>query len=215
MFLRVSTVLIAIAALGVADTLTLRSGEVVRGEYLGGDARHVRMAVGDRVDTYLIDDIADLAFGGGQHLSSDNDRREERRDERREERREAPRDNGVRDAPSPDQPGPAVSGTLIPAGTSITVRMIEGVNSDQTRVGQTFRASVDEPVLVDGQIAIPRGADATVKLVEDQQSGKIQGKTVLTLVLSEVLVNGRMLDLSSGDVSQASGSRGARSAKVI
>ena len=108
-----------------------------------------------------------------------------------------------------------MSGTLIPAGTSITVRMIEGVNSEQTRVGQTFRASVDEPVMVDGQVAIPRGADATVKLVEDQQSGKIQGKTVLTLVLQEVLVNGRMLDLTSGDVSQASGSRGARSAKVI
>jgi hypothetical protein len=207
MFLRVSTVLLAIAALGVADTLTLRNGQVVRGEYLGGDARHVRMAVGDRVDTYLIDDVADLAFGGGQRSSSDNDRREERRDERR--------DNGVRDAPSADQPGPAVSGTLIPAGTSITVRMIEGVNSEQTRVGQTFRASVDEPVMVDGQVAIPRGADATVKLVEDQQSGKIQGKTVLTLVLQEVLVNGRMLDLTSGDVSQASGSRGARSAKVI
>jgi hypothetical protein len=205
MFLRVSTVLLAITALGVADTLTLRNGQVVRGEYLGGDARHVRMAVGDRVDTYLIDDVADLAFGGEQRLSSD--RREERRDERR--------DNGVRDAPSADQPGAAVSGTLIPAGTSITVRMIEGVNSDQTRVGQTFRASVDEPVLVDGQIAIPRGADATVRLVEDQQSGKIQGKTVLTLVLQEVLVNGRMLDLTSGDVSQASGSRGARSAKVI
>jgi len=30
-----------------------------------------------------------------------------------------------------------------------------------------------------------------------------------------VMVNGRMIDISTGDVSQASGSRGARTAKVV
>jgi hypothetical protein len=81
---------------------------------------------------------------------------------------------------------------VIPIGTSITVRMIDSMNSEQSRLGETFRASVDEPVMVDGQVVVPRGADALTKLV-----------------------NGRMIDLTSGDVSQSSGSRGARSAKVI
>jgi hypothetical protein len=207
MFLRVSTFLLAIAALSGADTLTLRSGQVVRGEYLGGDARHIKMAVDDRVETYSVEDVADLSFGGGQRTSSDNDRRNADR-----------RDNGLRDAPpagQPVAPAPATTGMVIPAGTSITVRMIDAVNSQQTRLGETFRASIDEPVMVDGQVAIPRGADAVTKLVEDQQSGKIEGKTVLTLVLQQVLVNGRMVDITTGDVSQSSGSRGARSAKVI
>src|ERR1035438_5986300 len=140
MFLRVSTVLLAIAALGVADTLTLRSGQVVRGEYLGGDARHVKMAVGDRVETYSVEDVSDLSFGSGQNMSSDNDRR----------------DNVVQAAP-PDQSSavqpPAAlataagSGVVIPICTSITVRMIDSVNSEQSRLGETFRASVDEPVI--------------------------------------------------------------------
>jgi len=205
MFLRVSMVLAAIAALGVADTLTLRSGQVVRGEYLGGDARHVKMAVGDRVETYSVEDVSGLSFVGGERMSSDND---QRNDNDRH-------DNGVREAPPSGQPPAAVSGVVIPVGTSITVRMIDSVNSQQSRLGETFRASVDEPVMVDGQTVVPRGADAITKLVEDQQSGKIEGKTVLTLVLQQVLVNGRMVDLTSGDVSQSSGSRGARSAKVI
>ena len=208
MFLRISMVLLALAALGVADSLTLRSGQIVRGEYLGGDARHIKMAVGDRVETYSVEDVSDLSFGNGQRMSSDSDRRDnnDRRDNR---------DNGVREVPSTGQAPAAVSGTVVPDGTSITVRMIDPVNSEQSRLGDTFRASVDEPVMVDGQVAIPRGADAITKLVEDQQSGKIAGKTVLTLVLQQVLVNGRMVDLTSGDVSQSSGSRGARSAKVI
>ena len=203
MFLRVSTVLLAIAAFGAADTLTLRSGQVVRGEYLGGDARHVKMAVGDRVETYSVEDVSDLSFGGGQNMSSDNARRDN-------VAQAAPPDQ-----PATAQPAAAASGAVIPIGTSITVRMIDSVNSEQSRLGETFHASVDEPVMVDGQVVVPRGADALTKLVEDQQSGKIAGKTVLTLVLQQVLVNGRMIDLTSGDVSQSSGSRGARSAKVI
>lgn len=216
MLTRVATVLIAVAALGAADTLTLRSGQVVRGEYLGGDARHVRMAVGDRVETYSIEELADLQFGATQKFSGDR-RDYDRRDSDRDSDR---RDSGIREAPALNPPAdtvsqPSMAGTVIPVGTSITIRMIDSINSDQTRLGETFRASVDEPVSVDGQVVIARGGDAVVKLVEDKESGKLEGRAVLTLVLQQVMSNGRMIDLSTGDVSQSSGSRGARSAKVI
>ena len=66
-----------------------------------------------------------------------------------------------------------VAGIQIPAGTPITVRMIDAVDSKVAHLGQTFRASMDEPVMINGQTVIPRGADAMAKLVEDQQSGQI------------------------------------------
>ena len=211
MFLRFTAVLLAIAAFAAADTLTLRNGQVVRGEYVGGDARHIKMAVGDRVETYNVDEISDLQFGGGQRLPDNNqDRDRDRRDDRRDERRDE-----AQLPPPPPPPPPSSAGLQIPTGTLLTVRMIDAVDSEKTRLGETFRASVDEPVLVDGQTVIPRGADAVAKLVEDTQSGKITGKTVLTLSLMQVMVNGRMVDVSTGDVSQASSSRGARSGKVI
>jgi hypothetical protein len=108
-----------------------------------------------------------------------------------------------------------VAGIQIPAGTPITVRMIESVDSRVAHLGQTFRASVDEPVLVNGQTVIPRGADALAKLVVDQQSGKFEGKTILTLALTDITINGQMIDTTTGNVSQASSSRGARTAKVV
>ena len=210
MFLRISAALLLIAALGAADTLTLRSGQVVRGQYLGGDARRIKIAVGDRVETYSVEDVADLAFGGGQRVSSGDD------SSANNPPAAPPQDPpATQSATSTQPPAAATNGPLVPVGTTITVRMIDAVNSDQSRVGETFRASVDEPLMVDGQTVVPRGADAVTKLVEDQESGKIAGKTILTLVLQQVLVNGKMVDLSTADVSQASGSRGARSAKVI
>jgi hypothetical protein len=202
MFLRVTTLIIAIATFCSADTLTLRSGRVVHGQYLGGDARQIRMAVGDRVDAFDVAEVSNLQFGGGEKLSSEDSPRQRQEPPPQERYSSPPQQN-------------AAYATEIPTGTPITVRMIDGVDSEQTRLGQTFRASVDEPVLVNGQTVIQRGADCVVKLVEDKESGKFAGRTVLTLALQQVMANGRMVDITTGDVSQASGSRGARTAKVV
>ena len=211
MLLRVTTLAIAIAAVCSADSLTLRSGRVVHGQYLGGDARQIRMAVGDRVDTFEVGEVSNLQFGGGERLSSEESAPPPRL------RPEEPREERYSQPPERYSPPPQNSayGNQIPTGTPITVRMIDGVDSEQTRLGQTFRANVDEPVIVDGQTLIPRGADCVVKLVEDRESGKFAGRTVLTLALQQVQANGRMIDVTTGDVSQASGSRGARTAKVV
>ena len=215
MLLRVTTVILSIAAICSADSLTLRSGRVVHGQFLGGDARQIRMAVGDRVDTFDVADVSNLQFGGGERLSSE-----------RENSGPPPQQQQTYNGPPPLQPqspaygGPAPQqnttyGAQIPSGTPIIVRMIDAVDSEQSRLGQTYRASVDEPVELNGQTVISRGADCVVKLVEDKESGKFAGRTVLTLDLQQVQVNGRMIEVTTGDVSQASGSRGARTAKVV
>jgi hypothetical protein len=220
MLLRVTAVIFSIATLCSADSLTLRSGRVVHGQFLGGDARQIRMAVGDRVDTFDVADVSNLQFGGGERLSSE-----------RENSGPPPQQQTYNGPPPRQETAPPLQpqsqayggppqqntayGAQIPNGTPITVRMIDGVDSEQTRLGQTFRASVDEPVEVNGQTVISRGADCVVRLVEDKESGKFAGRTVLTLDLQQVQVNGRMIDVTTGDVSQASGSRGARTAKVV
>ncbi len=210
MLLRLTSLILTLAVFGSADTLTLRSGRVVQGQYLGGDARHVRIDLGDRVDTYSVDEIESLQFSLGQKLTTSADPAPPRY-----ERQPDPPLPPPTTARSSDRDRDRDFAQQIPIGTTITVRMIDSVNSEETRLGQTFQASVDEPVVVNGETVIPRGADAVTKLVEDQQSGKFQGRTVLTLVLQQVMIDGRMMDISTGDVSQESSSRGARSAKVV
>ena len=103
----------------------------------------------------------------------------------------------------------------LPAGTSIVVRMIDGVDSDTARVGQTFSASLDEPVTnSSGETLIPRGTDAVVKLVDSKESGKFTGRAELTLSLQSVRVDGRSVDINTQSVSRESSSRGERTAKV-
>jgi hypothetical protein len=107
----------------------------------------------------------------------------------------------------------ATANTELPAGTNIVIRMIDGVDSEVNRLGQTFAASIDEPVIVNSQQVIARGADVVVKLVDEKESGRLTGRSELTLDLVSVKVNGQMVDLNTQTVSQAGGSQTASTVK--
>jgi hypothetical protein len=163
------------------------------------------MDLGDHVQTYPLDQISTVQFDSGAPPVN------------------APPANAVAGTATggtyPDVNAAANTqaplGITIPANTIVTVRMIDPVDSDSSSLGRTYRASVDEPVMVNGQTVIPRGADVVTKVVQDQQSGKIEGRTMVGLALQTISINGQPVDVTSQEVSKASGSRGERSAKVI
>jgi hypothetical protein len=204
--MRTFCVLLILATTGLADTLYLKDGRIVGGTYLGGTARQVRMDLGDRVGSYDVADVARIEFQSAAAPAPSPKPREETRD----------RPRLVRPEPDSTTSQSSSAGSLtIPSGTVLKVRMIDGVDSETSQLGQTFQASLDDPIMIDGQTAVPRGADIVAKLVEDKQSGKISGRTELTLDLVSMRVNGRMVDLTTEEVTTSSGSRGAKSAKVI
>jgi hypothetical protein len=200
-------------ALGFADTITMRDGTVIRGTYLGGSARTVRVEVGDRIQTVDVSDITRIDFGGPVPQAA----------------APAPAPpsiypnsgNVLRPSDPPPPPPPAAprmqqsaSNGMLPAGTNLVIRMIDAVDSERARVGQTFQASLDEPVMSEGEVLIPRGVDVIVKLVDSKESGKLTGKAELALDLQSIRINGNMVDLNTQTVTQESSSRTARTAKV-
>jgi hypothetical protein len=200
-----------IASAGFADSLTLRSGEIVNGTYLGGTARSIKMAIGDSVQAFDVANVSVLQFGdsGGaaQSYSGPPDA-------------DAPQPM-AQAAPPPPQPTPQLAqqdpgayGMDIPAGTNFVVRMIDAVDSESNSVGQTFRASLDEPLYINGQAIAARGADVVIKLVDNKQSGKLTGTTQLALNLQSVRINGNMVDINTQSVTKTSSSRGERTAKM-
>jgi hypothetical protein len=207
--MRISRLLLtlAIAAPGfAADTLHLKDGKTVSGTYLGGTTRQVRMEVSDRIESYDLNDVAKIEFHSTVAAPAPPP---------------APAKERVRlmrpEAVATPAPAPATAAkTLtIPAGTALNIRMIDAVDSEVSQVGQTFQASLDDPIMLDGVVVIPRGADVVAKLVDDKQSGKITGRTELTLDLVSIRVNGRVVDIVTEDVTTASESRTAKSGKVI
>ena len=203
-------------ATGIADTLTLKDGRTINGTYLGGNSRQIRMEVGDSIQTFDIGRVAGIQFGSETAAPAARPAERDDRPPDRPRAREREGGNVFRpDTSASSETTASRSGIELPAGTVLTVRMIDPVDSEVSRVGETFRASIDEPVVVGSDQVIPRGADVVVKLVDDKQSGKISGKTELTLDLVSVFVNGRIVDVNSQAVTRESSSRTGRSEKVI
>ena len=102
----------------------------------------------------------------------------------------------------------------IPAGTNIVVRLIDGIDSETNKAGDTFRASLEEPLVLGGETIAPKGADAVVKLAAEQESGKLTGKTELSVRLISLTIGGKPVAVETSAVSQASGSQGMQTAKT-
>ncbi|MCC6861969.1 MAG: hypothetical protein IT158_25580 [Bryobacterales bacterium] len=206
--MRVMPVLALFAASGllVADTLQLRNGKTVTGTYLGGTSRQVRMEIGDRIETYAVSEVSSIEFQTATAA-------EPAAASKPQERVTLTPSGGT--AAKSTAAAPATAGSLeIPSGTTVTVRMIDSVDSETSQVGQEFKASLDEPVMVGGKTAIARGADVVVKLVEDKQAGRLTGRTELTLDLVSVKVGDRMVDINTQAVTTSSESRTKRTGAV-
>jgi hypothetical protein len=197
---------LALATAGMAsDMVTMKSGRVISGTYLGGSAREVRVEVGNEIRTLDVTDIVRIEFGAAPPPPPPQEGRPTLRRE----------SNVMRPEPPPPPAAPrSPQNFVLPAGTNLVIRMIEGVDSETAKVGQTFAASLDEQVLVDGSPVIPRGADIVVKLVDAKESGKLTGRAELTLDLVSISVNGKMVDINTQTVNRESDSRGQKTAKT-
>ncbi len=209
-------VLLAVATAGFADTITLKTGRVINGTFLGGTARQVRIEVSDQVQTFDISDVQKIEFSAGAPTAQTAAPAPRPAPAPAAAAAPAPRRIVLRPetVPAPAPP-PARGGSLeLPAGTNLVIRMIDGVDSETSAVGQTFAASLDEAVVVNNQTVIPRGADVVVKLVDSKDSGKLTGRAELALNLQSVKVNDRIVAVNTESVTQVSDSRGEQTAKV-
>ena len=137
-----------------------------------------------------------------------------------------PADNGVpplpplrKERPPVPKPAPApepvAAALVIPAGTVVTIRMIDNVDSSRDHTGQRFEASVDQPVVIGDRTVIPRGAGARVVLTNVAQAGHIEGRSEVRLELVSISINGTPYVVRSNLYDKQGVSRGKRSAAVI
>lgn len=229
MQVRLAVVAIATVSACFADTLVLRSGKTVHGSYLGGTSRQVRMEVDNRIETFPVTDIESLQFESSQPAAQ-TAAPDTRPAVASSAQAAAPATPApAQPAPAREEPrilrpdttpapAPAVAGAAVKelaSGTAVTIRTIDDVDSQVANPGQTFRASVDDAVTVDGQTLVPRGADVVLRLTEMKDPGKLSGGGQLTLVLDSITLNGRPYTVNSATVTQAGESRKKDSAKVI
>ena len=190
-------------SLAAADTLELKSGRVVQGRYLGGTAAILRFEVNGEIQTFSTNDVVALTFTGRGGSATPMS---------------APAPAPGDAAPQPAQaPAPAAPGgeVTIPAGQSVLIRMIDGVDSAKNHVGDIFHASLETDLNVNGTLVAHRGTDVYGRLAESKKSGNFSGKSELQLELTRLVIDGHDYPVVSSDYTLQGKGQGSSTAKKV
>jgi hypothetical protein len=81
----------------------------------------------------------------------------------------------------------------VPKGTAISATVGQTLASDKNKVGDTFAASLNTPIEVEGKTVIPKGAHVTGKIVTVK-------KHELKVALSSVVIHGKSYPLDTNSI---------------
>ncbi len=192
-------VALCVAAAAVrADSLELKNGSLINGKFMGGTQTSISFQVGSSVQSYDIADVRSMRFESGAEGTP------------------PPVPSKQPSAPSSiekDEVAKISSSVTIFAGTRISVRTIDSIDSTRNRVGYRFQASLEEPLSIDGNVVVPKGADVYGRLDESKETGTFAGRSELKLELTGIVVDGQTVPLVTGEYEVSGKSKGESTAK--
>jgi hypothetical protein len=115
-------------------------------------------------------------------------------------------------APAPMRAEPKPEPIIVPAGTTITVRLAQSVGSKISQAGQSFSGSVANAIVVGGRTGIPSGATVTGTVVDAKPLGRFAGGASLTLKLTSIDIHGSEREIQTAAVTQTEKGKGKRTA---
>jgi len=115
-------------------------------------------------------------------------------------------------APPPEQAAPKPEPIIVPAGTTLTVRLAQAVGSKISQTGQSFSGSVANSVVIGGKTAIPAGTPVTGTVVDAKPLGRFAGGASLSLQLTSINLHGSDREIQTSAITQTAKGKGKRTA---
>ena len=119
---------------------------------------------------------------------------------------------GSQASPAAPTNAPEPQPVVVPAGTTLTVRLGQSVGSKISSPGDSFDATLAHAVTVDGNTVIPAGAKARGTVVDAKPLGRFKGGALLEVRLTSITVNGTAQRIETSAVSRTQKGKGKRTA---
>lgn len=101
---------------------------------------------------------------------------------------------------------------IVPAGTSVTVRLGSALGSKLSRSGETFKGTVAKEVIVGNEVVIPQGSPVAGSVTDAKPLGKFAGGAVLQVRLDSINLNGYELPVQTAARTFTAKGKGKRTA---
>jgi hypothetical protein len=105
------------------------------------------------------------------------------------------------DIPAPALPAPMPHVVTLQAGTNLIVRLGETLSTEHNYTGDTFRGTLESPIIMDGFIIAEKGSKVLGRIVNAQKPGRVEGVGELKLTLTEInTTDGQRVRIETGSV---------------
>jgi len=118
------------------------------------------------------------------------------------------------------------STTKLPEGTPVPIRLLSALSSASSHAGDSFNATIDEPVVIDGQTLLAPGTSASGRVLEAKPAARSRGGSpasspeswlesslepgYLRIVLVSLNVGGKPVMIETSSIFAKGGSRDER-----
>src|SRR5581483_11339536 len=89
-------------------------------------------------------------------------------------------------APVPPVQLPELKTISVPQGTTLVVRLNETLSSKHNSTGQTFRATLAYPLMVDGTVVAKSGETVLGRIIDARKAHLVHGRSDLSLILTDL-----------------------------
>lgn len=118
--------------------------------------------------------------------------------------------------PAPAPRGAVPADLTLAAGAFVNIRVNDPLSSDRNQPGDTFLATLTQPLVANGYVIARRGQTVVGRVVEAVKAGRNKGTSRLALELTEVeLVDGQHLPLRTQLMEYTAGASKGRDATAI
>lgn len=124
-----------------------------------------------------------------------------------------PQDNPPAEATPPPPPRPKQ--WIIDQGTTVTVRLIDPIDSEKNQIGDTFHATLHAPLSSDGEEAVPAGVELTGHVADVKSASQFAGKSAVALQLDSLSYAGKTYSLQTDQYKKEGTSRGKNTAEKV
>jgi hypothetical protein len=172
-----------------ADRVRLRSGQAVTGSFMSADVKVIRLLLDNgRIAEFPVGDVTAVEF--------------------------SPRKAPPAPAPAPD-PARTPPPVTVPTGTVLSVRLTQAIDVDAAQTGMTFKSVLDDPVMLGGQVVLPRGAAVELQAAKVEQAGKMKGADRITLKANSIAMGGRKYEIATTYVESKGSGEGKKTARKV
>ncbi len=174
------------AGLASADTLKLTTGQVIYGVFMGRTAEGVSFLGPDgTTKTYPFSQVGSLTFG--------------------------PLPSASQQTAAAAPPPPLEIN--VPSGTFMLIRMSETLDSSTAQPGQIFTATLATNLAAQGYVVARQGTTVYGQVVDVSSARRLFGKSKITLQLTQIVINGTAIGITTDTWDSEGKGSGARTAR--